>query len=119
MFKGLKEAVKEIIESVSNIDNRRWILLVTTSLDEDNRTKKERVTEEQAVLLLRSIKANLLVFGYRLNKSSESTFQKMCMEVSKESRLLVDPKEDEIQETFLSIANYKFENEPLILEMFT
>lgn len=52
-----------------------------------------------------------------MDLASKKEFEKLS-ETGNEGRVMLNPNNEMIKETFASISNYKFQNTPLILETF-
>lgn len=117
--KAVKEAVKEFIDqedSASTVNARNNIIICMTNQLGLSQGEEEL---ESMKLLLQKFDCNMIVFGYDIfNLQDQRELRQVCQSTP-EGRFLNHPTELQIEELFVSLANYKFENHrPMILETF-
>ena len=73
-------------------------------------------------LLLQRFNCNMIVLGYGMGSIEQAGDVKALKSIcytTNDGRFINEPSENQIEELFVSLANYKFErNRPMILETF-
>jgi len=126
LYKALKECIKEFkdyqtvqsknSQNPEGQENQRYILLLTNELGEDN---QKRIRREDIITLLKQYEVTLLVLGFDMDSHSKGELERISRVCNEEGRVLNNPNPYLINEMFLSITNYRFQNSPLILETFS
>jgi hypothetical protein len=123
IFKAIKESAKEFLEKTANthkkgtLENENIIICMTNSVVNSNNTS---VSEIDALkVILKKVNCRLVVFGYNLPGTRETQMLAGLCESTMEGGFIENPGQEEIDQLFSSIANYRFEkNRPLIMETF-